>query len=77
MGKVAAPGVENRLTAVGTRCADHVTPLYAQKLALTSPTGAGRSVDIVRVRTKAKEFNYMFVYDLLNNTAICSDDRID
>ena len=25
------------LTAVGTRCADHVTPLYPQKLALTSP----------------------------------------
>jgi len=41
---------------VGTRCADHVTPLYPQKLALTSPTGGGRSVDIVRVRTKATEF---------------------
>jgi len=40
---------------VGTRCADHVTPLYPQKLALTSPTGGGRSVGIVRVRTKAKE----------------------
>jgi len=40
---------------VGTRCADHVTPLYPQKLALTSPTGGGRSVDIVRVRTKATE----------------------
>ena len=45
------------LTAVGTRCADHVTPLYPQKLALTSPTGGGRSVDIVRVRTKATEFS--------------------
>jgi len=40
---------------VGTRCADHVTPLYPQKLALTSPTGGGRSVGIVRVRTKATE----------------------
>ena len=56
MKKVAAPGLENRLTAVGTRCADHVTPLYPQKLALTSPTGGGRSVGIVRVRTKATEF---------------------
>jgi len=37
---------------VGTRCADHVTPLYPQKLALTSPTGGGRSVGIVRVQTK-------------------------
>jgi len=28
---------------------------YPQKLALTSPTGGGRSVGIVRVRTKATE----------------------
>ena len=41
---------------MGTRCADHVTPLYPQKLALTSPTGGGRSVGIVRVQTKATEF---------------------
>jgi len=41
---------------VGTRCADHVTPLYPQKLALTSSTGGRRSVGIVRVRTKATEF---------------------
>jgi hypothetical protein len=40
---------------VGTRCADHVTPLYPQKLALTSPTGGGRSVGIVRSRTKATD----------------------
>jgi len=46
---------KQRLTAVGTRCADHVTPLYPQKLALTSPTGGGRSVGRVRVRTKATE----------------------
>ena len=45
-----------RLTAVGIRCADHVTPLYPQNLALTSPTGGGRSVGIVRSRTKATEF---------------------
>ena len=48
---------KHRLTAVGTRCADHVTPLYPQKLALTSPTGGGRSVGIFRVRTKATEFS--------------------
>jgi hypothetical protein len=29
--------------------------LYPQKLALTSPTSGGRSVGIVRLRTKAKE----------------------
>jgi len=47
---------KQRLTALGTRCADHVTPLYPQKLALTSPTGGGCSVGIVRSRTKATEF---------------------
>jgi hypothetical protein len=41
---------------VGIRCAHRVTPLYPQKLALTSPTGGGRSVGIVRSRTKAMEF---------------------
>ena len=43
---------------MGIRCADHVTPLYPQKLALTSPTGGCRSVGIVRLRTKATEFFY-------------------
>ena len=41
---------------MGIRCADHVTPLYPKNLALTSPTGGGRSVGIVSSRTKAKEF---------------------
>jgi hypothetical protein len=50
-----------RLTAVGTRCANHVTPLYPQKLSLTSPTGGGRSVGIVRSRTKATEFSLVLV----------------
>jgi len=51
---------KQRLTAVGTRCTDHVAPLYPQKLALTSPTGGGRSVGTVRVRTKATEFSFSF-----------------
>jgi hypothetical protein len=37
------------------RCTDHVTPLYPQKLALTSPTSGGRSVGIVRSWTKSME----------------------
>jgi len=41
---------------MGNRCADHVTPLYQQKLVLTSPNGGGRSVGIVRSRTEATEF---------------------
>ena len=56
--KVAAPVYKTEIkTAVGIRCADHVTPLYPQKLALTSPTGGGRSVGIVRSRTKDTEFS--------------------
>ena len=56
---------KQRLTAVGTRCADHVTPLYPQKLVLTSPTGGGRSVGIVRVRTKATEFSLVSIKDVI------------
>ena len=52
---------KQRLTAVGTRCADHVTPLYPQKLALTSPTGGGRSVGKVSVRTKATQLYTIYV----------------
>ena len=59
--KVEAPVQETEIkTAVGNRCADHVTPLYPQKLALTSPTGGGRSVGIVRSRTKATEFSFSY-----------------
>ena len=43
---------------MGNRCADHVTPLYPQKLALTLPTGGGRFVGIVHSRTKAMEFSF-------------------
>ena len=43
---------------MGIRCADHATPLYPKKLALNSPTGGGRSVGIVRSRTKATEVFY-------------------
>jgi len=38
-----------------------VTPLYPQNLALTSPTGGGRSIGIVRVRTKATEFSLVYL----------------
>ena len=44
---------------MGIRCADHVTPLYPKNLALTSPTGGGRSVGIVRLRTKATGFFFL------------------
>jgi len=65
---------------VGTRCANHVTPLYPQKLALTSPTSGGRSVGMVRSRTKATEFHiaalvrrsHSFVSSLLSSVAACT-----
>jgi hypothetical protein len=38
-----------------------VTPLYPQKLAITSPTGGGRSVGIVRSRTEATEVSLVFL----------------
>ena len=47
---------------MGTRCANHVTPLYPQKLALNSPTGGGRSVGMVRSQTKATEFSFFLVF---------------
>ena len=64
---------KQRLTAVGTRCADHVTPLYPHKLTLTSPTGGGRSVGTVRVRTKATDkklldATYCFIILMIGST---------
>jgi hypothetical protein len=41
-----------KLTAVGNRCAGPRDTLYPLKLVLTSPTSGGRSVGIVRWRTK-------------------------
>jgi hypothetical protein len=35
--------------------------LYPQKLALTSQTSGGRSVGIVRLRTKATQFSFLFI----------------
>jgi hypothetical protein len=50
--KVAAPVKKSGSTTEGIRCADHATPSIHKKLALTSPTSGGRSVGIVRLRTK-------------------------
>jgi hypothetical protein len=50
--KVAAPVKKTELTTGGIRCADQATPSIRKKLALTSPKSGGRSVGIVRLRTK-------------------------
>jgi hypothetical protein len=54
--KVAAPVQKTEIMAAGIRCADHTTPLYPQKLALTSPTSGGRSVGVLDSQTTATEF---------------------
>jgi hypothetical protein len=42
--------------------------LYTQKLALTSPTGGGRSVGIVRSRTQATEFfSFVVLYVMFSS----------
>jgi hypothetical protein len=51
------------IVAVGISRADHTTHLHSQKVALTSPTSCGRSVGIVRSRTKATEFIFMGLLD--------------
>jgi hypothetical protein len=55
--KVAAPVEKSEINLVRTRCADHTSPTSPQKLALTSPTSGGRSVGMVRLRTKSHAFN--------------------
>jgi hypothetical protein len=48
--------------------------LYPQKLALTLPTSCGRSVGIVRSRTKTTEFSFsLFVYSLFNDASSSLD----
>jgi hypothetical protein len=49
-------GLENREYGRGDPLRWPRNTLYPQKLALTSPTGGGRAVDIVRLRTKTTEF---------------------
>jgi hypothetical protein len=51
-GKVAAPGLENRDYGRGDPLRRPRDTLYQLKLVLTSPAGCGRSVGIVRLRTK-------------------------
>jgi hypothetical protein len=36
-----------------TRCDDHMTTIYTQKLAQVSPTSGGRPVDMVRLQTES------------------------
>jgi hypothetical protein len=59
--KSSGSGLENLDYGLGILHTDQVTPLYAQKLALTSLTSSGRLVGIVRSRTRAMEESWHFV----------------
>jgi hypothetical protein len=59
--KVADPVYKTENTAAGIRHADHVAPLYLQKLAITLLTSGGRSVGIVRSRTQTMEFSFFML----------------
>jgi hypothetical protein len=52
---------------VGIRCALPRDILYLLKLVLTSSTSGGRSVGIVRLRTKTAEFVCFFFVNGINN----------
>jgi hypothetical protein len=54
-------GLEIREYGRGDPLHNHATPFIRKKLELTSPTNGGRSVDLVRLRTKAMEFVHLFV----------------
>jgi hypothetical protein len=58
-------GLENREYGRGDPLRWPRNTLYPQQLALTSPTGGGRSVGIVRLRTKATEFVFDKTTDAL------------
>jgi hypothetical protein len=49
------------LTAVGKRCAHHATPSIRKSMTLISPTSCGRSVGIVRLRTKATNLVFLVI----------------
>jgi hypothetical protein len=56
-GKVAAPVYKPEINDRENPLRWPRDTLYPQKLSLTSPTSGGRSVGIVRSRTKATEFS--------------------
>jgi hypothetical protein len=57
MRYISVAGLENRDYGRGDQLRWPRDPLYQLKLALTSPTGCGSSVGLVRLRTKTKEFS--------------------
>jgi hypothetical protein len=75
--KVAVPVQKTEITVVGIHSADHVTSLYPQKLALTSPTSGCHSVGIVRSRTKATEFVFCVCFTFHLTVLLISQHKYD
>jgi hypothetical protein len=63
---VVLPGLENQDYGRGDPLRWPRDIPYQLKLALTSPAGCGRSVDIVRLRTKTTEFSFSFYLSYQN-----------
>jgi hypothetical protein len=59
--EIAAPVWKTEINGSGDPLRWPRDTLYLQNLALTSPTSGGRSVGIVRLRTQATEFVFLFV----------------
>jgi hypothetical protein len=54
MKKLRIQSRKPRLTDVGIRCTDYATSVYPRKLAITSLTIDGLSVDTVRLRIESQ-----------------------
>lgn len=61
--------------AMWTHYADHMTCLYLQKLALTSPTSSCRSVGVVCLHTKSNRVCFSFVVNWKSTDV--SDEHVD
>jgi hypothetical protein len=61
------PGLENPKYGRGDPLRSPRDTLYPQKLTLTPPTRGGRSVGMVRSRTKATELRYFSLREIKGN----------
>jgi hypothetical protein len=71
IGKVAASVEKTEINGRADTLRSPRDTLYPLKLALTSPTSGGRSVGIVRLRTKAIEF-VLFCLPAVISSSPCS-----
>jgi hypothetical protein len=70
--KSSGSGLESEECGHKTPSCWSCSTFYPHKLVLTSPTGSGRSVGIVRSRTQAIVFSFFSLYSLLDVIKIIS-----